>query len=126
PVWRCARKLVSLESSSQIATAENRNENELIANAHAYPSLAALHPANTVPAVSVAHCVVCVSEFAVCNSCGLAIAGRIAARPLVKNGDANISAPLSTYSSHGRGWWIVAMNASATTARMRSLAIMIC
>ena len=60
---------------------------------------------------------VCVSELAVCSSSLVAIDGRIAARPLVKNGDANISSPLSTYSSHG----VVAVHredeAGATTAR---------
>ena len=51
--------------------------------------------------VTVVHCVSCVSEFAVCNSSLVAMEGRIAARPLVKNGDANISRPLSRNSSHG-------------------------
>ncbi len=52
-------------------------------------------PAASVPIVRVVHCVVWVSEFAVCSSSRLAMAGRIDARPLVKNGDANISSPLS-------------------------------
>ena len=39
---------------------------------------------------------VCVSEFAVCNSSLVAIEGRIAERPLVKNGEATISSALST------------------------------
>ncbi len=79
----------------QIAAAENTNESELMMKAHSYPNRAALYPASSVPAVSVAHCVVCVREFAVCSSSELAMVGRIAARPLVKNGDANISRPLS-------------------------------
>jgi hypothetical protein len=49
-----------------------------------------------VPSTSVLHCVVCVSELAVCSSERLAMLGRIAERPLVKNGDANISNPLKT------------------------------
>ncbi len=44
-----------------------------------------------VPIVVVVHCVVCVREFAVWSSSELAMRGRIAARPAVKNGDANIS-----------------------------------
>ena len=66
-----------------------------------------------------------VSELAVCNSSRLAMVGRMEARPLVKNGEANISSPLSRYSSQGSGWRIVRMKPAATTARIRSLAIMI-
>ena len=46
--------------------------------------------------MSVAHCVVWVRELAVCNSSAVAMVGRMAARPLVKNGEANMSAALST------------------------------
>ena len=49
-----------------------------------------------VPITSVVHCVVCVTEFAVWSSSRLAIVGRMADRPLVKNGEANISSPLNT------------------------------
>ena len=49
--------------------------------------------------VSVVHCVVCVSELAVCSSSLVAMVGRMEERPLVKNGDANISSALSKYSS---------------------------
>jgi hypothetical protein len=45
--------------------------------------------------VSVVQLVVWVSELAVCNSSLLAMVGRMADRPLVKNGDANISSALS-------------------------------
>jgi len=76
-----------------------------------------------VPTVSVAHWVVWVRAFAVWSSSRLAMLGRMAARPLVKNGDANISKPLSAKSSHVRGASTAATNASATTARSRSLAI---
>ena len=48
-----------------------------------------------VPTVSVVHCVVWVSELAVCNSSRLVMDGRMEVRPLVKNGDANISSALS-------------------------------
>src|ERR1022692_4559842 len=74
------------------------NESELSANAQAKPSRATANPASMEPAVSVPHWVVCVSDLAVCNSAGLAIAGRIAARPLVKNGETNISSPLNSLS----------------------------
>ncbi len=50
--------------------------------------------------------------------------GRIDERPLVKNGDANISRALSRYSIQVSERGIARMNASATTARIRSLAIM--
>jgi len=76
-----------------------------------------------VPTVRVAHCVVWVSELAACRSLGPATAGRMAARPLLKNGEANISTALSRYSSQGSGWRTVTRKASATTARTRSLAI---
>ena len=46
--------------------------------------------------VSVVHCVVWVSELAVCSSSLVAMLGRMAARPLVKNGEASISSALST------------------------------
>ena len=79
-----------------MAHAENTNDSELSTNAQWYPSQAALYPASSVPAVSVAHCVVWVSELAECNSSRVAMVGRMAARPAVKNGDANISPALST------------------------------
>ena len=50
----------------------------------------------------------------------------MAARPAVKNGEATISSPLSTYSSQVSCRWIVRMNSAATTARIRSLAIITC
>lgn len=74
--------------------------------------------------VSVVHCVVCVSEFAVCNCSRVAMAGRIEERPLVKNGEASISSALRRYSALLFIEWIVVMNPSATTARVRSLMIM--
>ncbi len=49
--------------------------------------------------------------------------GRIAARPLVKNGEASINNPLSKYTSQVFVRWTVRMKPSATTARTRSLAI---
>ena len=52
-------------------------------------------PASMVPMVSVVHWVVWVSELAVCSSSLLAMTGRMDERPLVKNGDANISRALS-------------------------------
>ena len=56
------------------------------------------------------------------GSSRVAMEGRIDARPLVKNGDANISAPLKMYSSHVRPCGIAKINASAITPRARSLA----
>ena len=50
-----------------------------------------------VPMESVSHAVVCVSALAVCSSSVLAMAGRMAERPLVKNGDAKVSSPLRKY-----------------------------
>ena len=82
-------------------------------------------PPKNAPIVSVIHCVVCVSELAVCSSSLLAMVGRIADRPLVKNGEANISSALRMYSSQVSLRGIARMNPSATTARTRSLAIMI-
>ena len=57
--------------------------------------MAALNPASIVPAVSVAHWVVWVRELAACSSSALAMVGRMAARPLVKKGEANMSPALS-------------------------------
>ena len=77
--------------------AENRNESAL---QDERPLVAELRARSrrraNVPIVSVVHCVVWVSELAVCSSSGLAMVGRMDARPLVKNGEANISSPLST------------------------------
>ena len=47
-----------------IAKAEKIKDSELIINAALYPKRPVLNPANIVPAVRVAHCVVCVSELA--------------------------------------------------------------
>src|SRR5262245_52704741 len=85
-----------------IAIAENTNESALITKAQVYPRLEALYPASSVPAVKVPHCVVWVNDLAACSSSRVAIVGRMAARPAVKNGDANISAAISRYSSQGR------------------------
>src|ERR1700728_5413146 len=74
----------------QIAQAENKNEIALNRNAHAYPMPTTVAPRN-VPIVRLVHCVVCVSEFAVWISCLLAMVGRMAERPAVKNGDAIIN-----------------------------------
>ena len=52
--------------------------------------------------------------------------GRMADRPLVKNGEANISKELNRYSRAVSLRWAQRMNPSATTARIRSLAIMTC
>ena len=79
-----------------MAHAENTKDSELITNAQRYPSQAALYPASSVPTVRVAHCVVWVRELAACSSSGVAMVGRIAARPAVKNGEANIRPALST------------------------------
>jgi hypothetical protein len=50
----------------------------------------------------------------------------MAERPLVKNGEANISSALNKYNSHVPGCRRHRMNPSASTARIRSLAIMTC
>ena len=49
----------------------------------------------------------------------------MAARPLVKNGEANISRPLNRKSSHVRPCGIANKNKMAMAARTKSLAIMI-
>ena len=87
--------LVASSLTFQIAHALPTNDAQLRTNAVWYPNAAALNPAATVPMVNVVHCVVWVSELAVCSSSALAMDGRIADRPLVKNGDANISSALS-------------------------------
>ena len=74
-------------------------------------------PPRNVPTVNVIQDVVCVSAFAVCNCSGVAIRGRIAERPLLKNGEANMSAPLNAYSSQRWRCVRIRMNASATTKR---------
>ena len=51
---------------------------------------------SNAPTASVIQPVVWVSELAVCSSSSVAMAGRMAERPLVKNGDASISSALST------------------------------
>ncbi len=51
--------------------------------------------------------------------------GRIAERPLLKNGDAAISSALNTYSRFVLCHLNATMKPSATTARIRSLAIII-
>ena len=76
--------------------AENRNENALNTNASLYPNAVTDAPPRNDPMVTVVHCVSCVSELAVCSSSLVAMVGRIDARPLVKNGEANISTPLKT------------------------------
>src|ERR1035441_8804583 len=101
-------------------SAETRNESELPKNAHWYPNCITLAPPRKVPMVSVVHCVVWVSELAVCSSSLVAIDGRIDARPLVKNGEASISRALSTYSSHVSVRLTVRMKAMATTADRKS------
>src|SRR6202167_4220351 len=97
----------------QTAYAEKTKESELSTNAQANPNRATANPASMVPAVSVAHWVVWVSELAVCSSSLLAMAGKIAARPLLKKGETNISRPLSVYSSQADGCRTVTMNANA-------------
>ena len=54
----------------------------------------------------------------------VAMVGRIAERPLVKNGEASISRALNKYSSQVSLCAMASMKPSATTARIRSLAIM--
>jgi hypothetical protein len=51
--------------------------------------------------------------------------GKIDARPLEKNGEANISAPLNTYNNQVRPCGIPRMKRIAMAARTRSLTIMI-
>lgn len=105
--------------------AENTNDMAFKMNASVYPNEVTDAPPRKEPAVSVVHCVIWVSEFAVCNSSRVAMEGRMAARPLVKNGDANINSPLSKYSSHVRPAGMARIKARATTARTTSLRIMI-
>src|SRR5271154_7279383 len=93
---RSARKLPLGTFSREIHRAENRNDSPLKTKAHLYPNCMTLVPPRKVPMVSVVHWVVCVSELAVCSSCLLAMVGRIAERPLVKNGEASIRSALST------------------------------
>ena len=67
-------------------------------NATTYPACRPTAPRNA-PMVRLAQEVVCVMVLAACSSCGVAMPGRMEARPLVKNGDANMSIALSTKSS---------------------------
>ena len=60
--------------------------------------------------------------FAVCSSSGSATRGRMAERPLVKNGEAKVSSPLRVYSSQGRRQVSSSTCAKATTPRIMSLA----
>src|SRR6516165_7233842 len=73
--------------SREIHIAEQTKENALKTNASAYPTEATAVPPRTEPTVTAVHCVICVKELAVCSSSSLAIAGKIDARPLVKNGE---------------------------------------
>jgi len=82
--------------------AENRNDIALKKKASRYPNCVTDVPPRNDPSVSVVHCVNCVSELAECNSCFVAMVGKIDARPPEKNGEANISAPLNTYNNQVR------------------------
>jgi hypothetical protein len=82
-------------NSREMHSAEIRNESAFPANAHSYPNCITLAPPRKAPITSVVAWVVWVSEFAVCSSSRLAMEGRMEARPLVKNGEANISRALS-------------------------------
>ena len=77
-------------------SAEIRNDIALAKNAQRKPRAATLAPPRNVPRVRVVQPVVWVSEFAVCSSYLVAMDGKMAERPLVKNGEAPISKPLST------------------------------
>jgi len=59
------------------------------------------------------------------NSSLLAMVGRMADLPLVKNGEANISSALKMYSIQVLWLEIARINPRATTARIKSLTIMI-
>ena len=74
--------------------AEKRKESALTRNAHSKPSFATATPPVRAPMVRVVHWVVWVRVFAAWRSVLSAIAGRIAERPLVKKGDANIRSAL--------------------------------
>jgi hypothetical protein len=65
---RCARKLPSGGRNCQIQAAETTNDSALNRNAQSYPNCMALIPPMNAPIVNVLHCVVWVSEFAVCSS----------------------------------------------------------
>ncbi len=67
------------------------NESELKTNAHSKPNWSTATPANSVPSVRVAACVVWVSELAMWSSSGVVMVGRIAERQLLKKGEANMS-----------------------------------
>src|SRR6185312_2628559 len=104
----------------EMHNAEIRNDDALNRKAHLKPNCATLAPPRNAPIARVVHCVVCVSEFAVCNSSFVAMAGRMAARPAVKNGEAAISKPLSRYSSHVLWRERVRRKRAAMTARQRT------
>src|SRR5712691_12398578 len=102
------------------------NDRALNRNAGLKPSLETMAPAANAPIASVAHPVVWVMELAVYSSSPVATVGRIADLPLVKNGEANMSTALKPYSSHKEVLGFpstVRIKPSATTARIRSLAI---
>ena len=100
------------------------NDSALNTNARWYPTAVTDAPPKKDPTVRVSHWVACVSELAACNSCSVAMAGNMAARPLVKNGDANISSPLSRNSSQVRPGGIASTKSTAIMARSKSLRIM--
>jgi len=107
-----------------MASAENRNDAAFRRNAHRYPNAAAANPPASVPTVCVVHSVTWVSEFAVWMCSRPATAGRMEARPLVKNGEANIKAALKGNTSHSLPGVSAKTNSTAAAARNKSLAIM--
>src|SRR5690349_13113983 len=94
---RLGRKPPRSGRSREMHHAEMKKETAFPKNAQRYPNWVTLAPARNVPIVSVVHCVVWVRELAACSSSLLAIVGRMEDRPLVKNGEANMRSPLSTY-----------------------------
>src|SRR5207249_12013047 len=86
---RCGRK-PSTTCNLDTHKAEKTNDRALKTNASSYPNDATALPPKKDPIVTAVHCVNWVREFAVCSSVLLAMAGSIDARPLVKNGEANI------------------------------------
>src|SRR5512138_1432667 len=94
-VCRCTSVRAGLKlpvGERRLATAQalKRNEAELATKAHLYPNCMVLMPPSIVPMVRVSQAVVWVNALAVWSSSGVLMRGKIALRPLVKNGEANI------------------------------------
>ena len=126
---RAARRPESAARQEQARDAERRNQkrHRIGEERPVVAELGTLAPPRNVPIVSVVQPVVWVSELAVCSSSRVAIDGRIAARPAVKNGEAHHEQSAQHVEQPG----VVPADGEDEQrgddrARIRSLAIMMC